>query len=435
VRDREAVDELTLNEALLLTYSGRPVDALDVLEPVRTSTTPRGRALVALAEVPALVGVGRCESAADLAARAFAEHSQLPDQIAIPGPGVHLLTRSYALTECGRLAEAAELAAIAYDATPASAPPDALMWLAHQRGRIALVSGRIETARRWLREARARCEQRQSVGPRRLVLSALATAEACAGDASAAGDAVAELDQLPPFGFVEPEQELGRGWTQAVSGDLPGAREVLLRAAERAARAGYRTCEAWLLHDVARLGDPASVAHRLEVLAGQCEGALVPAWAAHAAAAAGSRPEELVDVASRFESVGAMLLAAEAASEAAQAFQRRGDRRSATALEVRAAGLLSACEGARTPALLTPVMVVPLTARERDIAALASQGLSSPQIAERLYLSVRTVNNHLQSVYSKLGVSGRRELAGVLAAPPEVSPPDRPSRPSSSPRR
>jgi FixJ family two-component response regulator len=44
------------------------------------------------------------------------------------------------------------------------------------------------------------------------------------------------------------------------------------------------------------------------------------------------------------------------------------------------------------------VLVVPLTARERDIAALAAQGVTSPQIADQLYPSVRTVNNHLQSV-------------------------------------
>ena len=60
-------------------------------------------------------------------------------------------------------------------------------------------------------------------------------------------------------------------------------------------------------------------------------------------------------------------------------------------------------------------MVVPLTSRERDIAPLAASGVSSKDIADQLYLSVRTVNNHLQNVYSKLGVAGRRELAAVLA--------------------
>ena len=59
-------------------------------------------------------------------------------------------------------------------------------------------------------------------------------------------------------------------------------------------------------------------------------------------------------------------------------------------------------------------MVSPLTPRERDVAALAAQGESSKEIATRLYLSVRTVNNHLQNAYTKLGVSGRRQLAGAL---------------------
>ena len=62
-------------------------------------------------------------------------------------------------------------------------------------------------------------------------------------------------------------------------------------------------------------------------------------------------------------------------------------------------------------------MVVPLTARERDIATFAAQGESSKAIAEQLFLSVRTVNNHLQNVYSKLGVTGRGQLAGRVSEP------------------
>ena len=41
--------------------------------------------------------------------------------------------------------------------------------------------------------------------------------------------------------------------------------------------------------------------------------------------------------------------------------------------------------------------------------------MASKDIAEQLYLSVRTVNNHLQNAYSKLGVASRRDLAAVLA--------------------
>jgi DNA-binding CsgD family transcriptional regulator len=52
-----------------------------------------------------------------------------------------------------------------------------------------------------------------------------------------------------------------------------------------------------------------------------------------------------------------------------------------------------------------------LTFREREVALLAAAGLSSRQIADRLVISSRTVDNHLQRVYRKLGVSSREALA------------------------
>ena len=105
------MEELTLNEAMLLTYSGRPVEALAVLEPVPAPARPALRALRALAELPALLALGRCQTRAQAARRAFAEQVQLPEQIAIPGPGVHLITEMYALADCGRLGDAGALAA------------------------------------------------------------------------------------------------------------------------------------------------------------------------------------------------------------------------------------------------------------------------------------------------------------------------------------
>ena len=323
---REGTTELTLNEAMLLTYSGRPLDALGFLEALPELTDSRARALRALAELQSLVAVGRCETAVVEAGRAFAEQSELPEQIAIPGPGVHILTQTYALAECGRLAESNALATAAYEATPATAPPDAFMWLSHQRGRSALLSGQTETATRWLEEALAGSERHNMTRARRLVLSSLATAHAYRGEAAAAAATVAELDRLPPFPFVRPEQEQGRAWALVVAGDLPGARRILLAAAETGAAAGYFTTEAMLLHDVARLGDPGAVVDRLAELAERGEGQLVVAYADHAAAAAGGRPDALAAAVDRFEGLGALLLAAEAATEAAQAYQRRGDR-------------------------------------------------------------------------------------------------------------
>ena len=52
-----------------------------------------------------------------------------------------------------------------------------------------------------------------------------------------------------------------------------------------------------------------------------------------------------------------------------------------------------------------------LTAQERQIAELAREGLSNPEIGQRLFLSPRTVEWHLRKVFGKLGVSSRKELA------------------------
>jgi DNA-binding CsgD family transcriptional regulator len=287
--------------------------------------------------------------------------------------------------------------------------------------------GAAATARRWLAEAAARSDEHHFTGPRRMALSLLATAHALLGDAANAAATVAEIDGLPEFAHGRAEQELGRAWALVAAGDVPGARGVLLAAADLAGSAGHRASEAWLLHDVVRLGGLAEVSTRLDELAQECEGQLVSAYACHFRAVAGGRPDRLTEAADAFVTVGANLLAAEASTEAAAAHQRRGERRAATALLVRANGLAAACEGARTPALAPPTSFVPLTTRERDVATLAARGESSRSIAERLYLSVRTVDNHLQNVYGKLGVTGRRELAQALADVPEVKPEPPPS--------
>lgn len=58
-----------------------------------------------------------------------------------------------------------------------------------------------------------------------------------------------------------------------------------------------------------------------------------------------------------------------------------------------------------------------LSGREREVARLASQGFPARDIAERLFISERTVESHLANVYSKLGVAAKIELvrrAGAL---------------------
>jgi DNA-binding NarL/FixJ family response regulator len=52
-----------------------------------------------------------------------------------------------------------------------------------------------------------------------------------------------------------------------------------------------------------------------------------------------------------------------------------------------------------------------LTPREQELLPLICQGYSNKQIAQTLYLSVRTVENHLSNIYARLGVHSRTELA------------------------
>ncbi|MBO0873005.1 MAG: hypothetical protein J2P19_06390, partial [Pseudonocardia sp.] len=58
-----------------------------------------------------------------------------------------------------------------------------------------------------------------------------------------------------------------------------------------------------------------------------------------------------------------------------------------------------------------------LTPQERQVARLAGDGLSNPEIGARLFLSPRTVEWHLGNVFTKLGIRSRRELATAWTAP------------------
>jgi DNA-binding CsgD family transcriptional regulator len=64
-----------------------------------------------------------------------------------------------------------------------------------------------------------------------------------------------------------------------------------------------------------------------------------------------------------------------------------------------------------------------LTVQEFQIAQLAREGLSNPEIGARLFLSPRTVEWHLRKVFAKLEIRSRRELADALPAlEPELAP-------------
>ena len=79
-----------------------------------------------------------------------------------------------------------------------------------------------------------------------------------------------------------------------------------------------------------------------------------------------------------------------------------------------AQALAEQCGGTSTPALRQVIEPLPLTGREREIVMLLGEGLSNREIAARLTLSVRTVEDHIHKAMAKTGTASRDQLAALL---------------------
>jgi DNA-binding CsgD family transcriptional regulator/tetratricopeptide (TPR) repeat protein len=411
IKHEPFVEELVADEASILMFSGHPDRATKVLGQIAGGDS-RTRVIRAIVESVALAARGKTAEAVAAAEAGFADHTALGDELAIAHPGTHIINQVFALTEAGRLTEAEQLARAGAAVVASHRVPIAQIWFAANLGRVSTLRGRIATARRYYAEAAGLAQANHFAGPRRLALSGLALAHAMLGDAGAAQGALRERDSVPPFGFLEPEQALADAWTAVSTGQAGVAAECFLAAAEQARSSGHRTAESWILHDLMRTTGK-DVCGRSRQLASASDSALVSARARHAGAARARDASELARASEDFEALGAMLLAAEAAAGAAQALSRSGDQRGAEAALGRSASLAATCEGAATPGLFR-AHAARLTGREREIAALAGEGTASKDIAERLRVSVRTVDNHLQHIYAKLGVTSRAELGRAL---------------------
>jgi DNA-binding CsgD family transcriptional regulator len=201
---------------------------------------------------------------------------------------------------------------------------------------------------------------------------------------------------------------LGRAWQASAAGQRGSALRDVRSVADRAAECGEHATEAELRHTAAMLDGAAEEAGRLADLAALTGSPAVGVWAAYAAAVTAVDGHRLDTVATEFEIRGARLLAADAA---AAAHHQRGDRRRTARSGAVAARLAGWCGGPHTPALrrLDPPR---LTGREREVADLVTNGLTA--IADKLVVSVRTVETHLAHAYAKLGVADRTGLTKVL---------------------
>ena len=283
-------------------------------------------------------------------------------------------------------------------------------------GRAALAAGRLDTACSLLKMVvGVLTASGETIGwgyrcqiPHTIALAMLGFTEQ-----AVAASATLEKQRHPGWRCVDYERELARAWVAAAQGSVSEAVEVLVSAAETAAIKGQFGAETICLQTLTQFGDPSGAA-RLGELTAVVEGPRAGLAAKFAAALQRGEPAALATVSEELESMGDQVAAGDAAAHAAIEYRRRGQLGSAYACGIRAGTLAEQCGGARTPALRRVTDRLPLTQREREIVMLISEGLSNRAVAERLTLSVRTVEGHLYRAMEKTGASSREELAALL---------------------
>ncbi|MDG3015627.1 helix-turn-helix transcriptional regulator [Speluncibacter jeojiensis] len=212
-----------------------------------------------------------------------------------------------------------------------------------------------------------------------------------------------------------PELAVAQAWVYAARGNVAAAVEAARGAAEVADRAGQRAVAVLAAHLAVRFGDRAA-AGRLARLAAGLDVEYARLVVAHARAVEASDAAALESISRTMESGGALLEAAETAARAAVIHRRAGRHRREWAAAARARALTDRCGGANTPALVEAQHPLPLTARELEIASMVARGMSNREIADRLVVSVRTVEGHIYHSCTKLDVADRAELAQAFIA-------------------
>lgn len=417
-------DELDTVRAGFLLHSGNCQDGLAAVSGVLQRREADDRAMLqALTTASQAMSIGgRNTQAIEAAELGLALERRVPE-VATPWGHVQLAAGrcgGYALA--GRLDEAERLAKEGYQRAVGRHWPLGMALFALWLGQVSRMRGRPHTALNWLRDAAAVSAEPEGTKPFFLpaILGNLTMAAVLIGDLRLAetSQAAAEKSLSAASRMFETMPAIARAWMAAGRGETSRATELALEAAELAGARGQLQFRVVALHDVVRLDGARSVADQLTETAAQTEGLLAPAYAAHGKALAAGDGAALDEAAARFAEIGTVLLAAEAAAHASRAHRAAGLLSSAAAAEARARGWAEQCQGARTPALDLLDQPRYLTSREAEIARLAATGLTSRAIAKRLVVSVRTVDNVLHGVYTKLGITGRHDLAAVFGHQP-----------------
>ncbi|MFF7242114.1 LuxR C-terminal-related transcriptional regulator [Streptomyces collinus] len=317
--------------------------------------------------------------------------------------------------ESGHFDKACALGEEIVRALPWNVAPLPYLWLCFVIARAHYLAGRLRKARQYYVDSIGIARRRRHLGLLKLCLSGFAACTAQLGDLTSAARALNESRNLPSPMMFAGEELLGEAWVLACEGRLADSREVLEQASKRARGRGNFASEGLLLTEMIRVNGAGQAVGRLAELCVSSEGELMQLRRVLAQATREKDGDALWESAEALVAVSARLLAAEAYSTASTIFSRKGDQRRATAASRMADELVN-----ETPGIHTPMLTVqkqthsPLSAREMEVALMAARRTPSKEIAAHLCLSTRTVDNHLQRVYAKLGVASRSQLAERL---------------------
>lgn len=280
-------------------------------------------------------------------------------------------------------------------------------------GRAALGAGDLENACSLLECAAAGLSASHPLGWGYRYRLPCATALAVHGSTNEAAGALALAEKVQRrFRSLDFERGLARAWVTAGQGAVSQAGVDLLATAERSSARGQFAAEVLCLQTAVQFGDR-TCAPRLQQLEAIVDGPRVGLAARFAAAVRDGDAAQLSSLSEEFESMGDRVAAVDAAAHATLAYRRQDKRGSALGCSARAEALAARC-GISTPALRQAAEVLPLTDREAEIVMLLGEGLTNRAIAERLTLSIRTVESHIYRAMMKTGTTSRDELATVL---------------------
>lgn len=221
----------------------------------------------------------------------------------------------------------------------------------------------------------------------------LAFALSYRGESQRAEELISDLDALNPYGFFSSACVLAKAWVAAARETLVDAIRLAREASAIAAERGHFGQEVMCLQAACQFGDR-TTARRLAELTARVEGPRVQTAALHADGLDSRDCEELLKASQQYEEFGDLVAAADAAAQAGVLFREQQRHGSALTAIERAKSLSEICGGLGTPALRQATEATPLTRRQREIVALVARGLSNKEIAERLGVSVRTVEGH-----------------------------------------